>query len=216
MTAKATPLLDLQSTNPFLSAEDKEAVESKKKALDALLDTNDLARYKIEILFDRGFAPSKPSAGIVSFWESGSKFHGGGDALMHICPGKKLNINNCEAFIRDAGHGYGFLICKSCNKVWNGEQVYGQVMARLTYQGWAELVIKYFRRLEMSADIYVKYHPSDLRQVALREQEAKYSSDALDKVRGSRQKRIYTLKSILTDTAAGADLEGRFQAFIKA
>jgi hypothetical protein len=216
MTVKATSLLDLQSTNPFLSEEDKAAVEAKKKALDALLETKDLARYKIEILFDRGFSPSKPSAGIVSFWESGSKFHGGGDALMHICPGKKLGVSNCEAFIRDAGHGYGFLVCKACNKVWDGDKVYGQIMARLTYQGWAQLVLKYFMRLEMSADIYVKYHPNDLRLAAMREQTAKYSGDTLDQIRSSRRKRIYTLKSILADTAAGADLEGRFQAFIKA
>lgn len=207
---------ELAPSNPFMTVEEREVVEQKKAALDKLLDDNDLARYKIEILFGRGFSTIKPSHGGVSFWESGSKFHGGGDTIMHLCPGKDLGLSDCEGFIPDASHGYGFLVCPSCHHTWEGKQVGGQILARLTVQGWAKLVLKYFMKLEMKADIYVKYHPSDIRSAAAIEQSKQHMGDILQNARKSRRPRIYPLKNIIKDTNAGADLEGRFLAFLRA
>jgi hypothetical protein len=207
---------DLAPTNPFMSEEEKQALEQKKTALDKLLEDNNLAKYKIEIMFGKGYAPSKPSHGAVSFWESGSKFHGGGDTIMHMCPGKDLKVSNCEGFIPDGSHGYGFLVCPSCHHPWEGEQVSGQILCRLTAQGWAKLVLKYFMRLEMKADIYVKYHPEDIRSAAAIEQSKQHMGEILLGARRSRRPRIYPLKNIIKDTSAGADLEGRFLAFLRA
>lgn len=209
-------LADLAPSNPFITEEEKEAIEQKKQALDKLLEEKDLAKYKIEILFGRGFSPSKPSHGGVSFWESGSKFHGGGDTILHFCPGKDLKVSDCDAFIPDASHGYGFLICPKCHQTWQGEQVGGQILARLTAQGWAQLVLKYFLRLEMRADIYVKYHPDDIRSAAAIEQAKQHMGDILMGARKSRRPRIYPLKNIIKDTSAGASLESRFLAFLRA
>lgn len=213
---KPTALLDLESSNPFLSAEEKEIIEAKKKALDEMLDLKGLARYKIEIMLGKGYAPSKPSAGIMSFWESGTKLHGGGDTIMHICPGKERKVSDCEAFISDAGHGYGFLVCGSCGRGWEGEEVYGQVGFRLTAQNWAKAVLKYYMRLDMNADIVVKYHYEDIRNAALLEQERQRGGEVLAGARQRRVPRIYPLKNIIKDTSAGADLEGRFFAFMRA
>lgn len=213
---RPTPLLELQSSDPFMSEEEREVLRQQKEALDRLLDDSQLAKYKIEILFGKGFAPSKPSAGVVSFWESGSKFHGGGDTIMHICPGKHLGKNNCEAFIGDEHHGYGNLICPECHSVWEGEQVIGQLLFRLTAAGWASVVLRYYMKLKMRADIYVKYHSEDIRNAAAREQAQQRMGEDLQAARRKRYPRIYPLRNIIKDTNAGADLERRFLAFLSA
>lgn len=206
--------LDLAPSNPFITPEEQATVEQKKAALDKLLEDKDLAKYKIEVLFGKGFAPNKPSHGAMSFWESGSKFHGGGDTILHLCPGKSLGLSDCDAFIPDASHGYELLICSQCGHTWKGEQVSGQILARLTAQGWAALVLKYFRKLEMRADIYVKYHPTDIRSAAALEQARQRGGEELLKARVS-QKRIYPLKNLIKDTSAGASLESRLLAFLR-
>lgn len=207
---------ELAPSNPFMKPEEREALEAKKKAMDKLLEEHNIAKYKIEIMFGRDYSPNKPSAGIMSFWESGSKLHGGGDTIMHICPGKDLGANDCESFIPDVGHGYGFLVCPRCKTAWNGDQVYGQVAFRLDAQKWAEVVLKYFYKLEMRADIYMKYHKDDIRAAAAAEQEKQHMGDLLQVSRMSRKPRIYPLKNIIRDTSSGADLGKRFQAFLRA
>jgi len=207
---------NLAPSNPFMTAEERSAFEQKKLALDKLFDDNNIAKYKIEVLFGKGFSTHKPSVGIMSFWESGSKFHGGGDTIMHICPGKELKKNNCEAFIHDSSHGYGFLVCSDCGEAWNGEQVYGQVAFRLTVKDWALVVLKYYRKLGMKADVYVKYHPDDIRSAAAREQASQHMGELLAGARRSRRPRIYPLKNIIKDTSTGSDLLGRLEAFLRA
>jgi len=216
MNVRPTVASDIATSNILLSPEDKEVFDAKKKALDALLDDKELAKYKIEIMFGKEFSPSKPSSGAVSFWESGSKFHGGGDTILHFCPGKRKGINDCEGMIPDASHGFGFLVCPHCHRTWNGDDVWGQLLARLDGRGWAALVLKYYRKLEMRADIVIKYHPDSLRAAAFREQEKQRMGSDLSKVRAKRAVAVYPLRNIIKDTSAGADLEGRFYAFIKA
>lgn len=206
----------LAPSNPFMTAEEKEVLEKKQAALDKLLEEHNIAKYKIEILFAKDYSPSKPSAGVMSFWESGSKLHGGGDAILHMCPGKDLGKNNCEGFIPDASHGYGFLVCPGCQEMWQGEQVAGQLAFRLMAKDWAKVVLRYYQKLEMKADIYVKYHPGDIRTAAAKEQAKQYMGELLLSARRSRRRRIYPLANIIKDTSAGADLEGRFLAFLRA
>jgi len=208
--------MGLAPSNPFMDEEEKEALEKRKAALDKLLEEQNIAKYKIEILFAKGFSPNKPSAGIMSFWESGNKLHGGGDTILHMCPGKDLGKNNCTAFIPDASHGYGFLICPKCHEAWEGTQVSGQIAFRLTAQDWAKVVLKYYQKLEMRADIYMKYHPQDIRTAAAREQASQHMGEVLLGARRSRRPRIYPLANIIKDTSAGADLETRFLAFLRA
>lgn len=220
MSVRPTHILEIASSDPFMSEEERGVLEQKKQALDKLLSDEGLAKYKIEIMFAKGFAPSKPSAGGMSFWESGSKFHGGGDTVMHICPdgniNKRTGKEGCGALIPDASHGYDFLVCPNCHQLWDGVDVYGQILARLDARGWAKLVLKYFHKMEMRADIYVKYHPEDIRSAIAREQARQRMGENLDVVRSKRVPRIYPLKNIIKDVSAGAELETRFLAFLKA
>lgn len=201
--------LEIGSSNPFMTEEEKQVLEQKKRALDKLLSDNKLAKYKIELMLGKDWAPSKPSPGILSFWESGKKFHGGGDTIMHICP-------KCESFIPDEGHGYDQLICGQCGSVWKGEEVYGQIAARLDARGWTQAILKYMHRLHWNADIRIKYHPMDIRSAALREQESQRMGEDLERVRSKRAVRIYTLRAMLKDTSAQASLENCILGFVRA
>jgi hypothetical protein len=199
----------------ILSEEEKANIEAGRKEADAILAAEGKAKFKIELMFTEKWSVINPVPGIVSFWETGSQLHGGGDTIVHFCPGRKLKVNDCEHYIPDPSHGYGFLVCPSCHKVWNGDQVFGQIISRLTSKGWAELIEKYYRRLDMNCDIVIKYHKTDIRKASAA---GIHVEDTLRMTRSAekRLKRIYTLKALMQDMAAGSALYDRILAFVRA
>ena len=201
---------------PTLTEEEELSLRARMSALDKLLSDQGLAKYKIELSFEYKRSRDLPTFGMMSFWESGSKFHGGGDTKMYFCAGRKLKKNDCEAFIPDASTGYGHLVCPRCKIVWQGEQVDGEVGARLSMQGWATLIQRYFLRLDCCADIYLKFPRQSLRAAASVEQNKQMMGDKLTRARADIQKCIYPLRHIISETSAGADLHGRFVAFLRA
>ena len=201
--------------NKRLGQEEREELDRRRKNDDEAKNDMGLAKYKIEVLFSKGFSTRNPSAGIISFFENGNHLHGGGDSILHICPGKHLGKNNCDSFIPDPSHGYGFLVCPKCQEVWDGDDVIGQFAARLPAQKWAELIHKFYLKLEMRCDIVIKYHSQDIRAAAHKEGD---TSDALALARSDKRRlrRIYMMSDIIKDTSAGADLLGRIKAFVVA
>jgi hypothetical protein len=197
-----------------LTEEERHDIEKKREQDDVFRSAQGIAKFKIELMFTKSFSIINPVPGIMSFWESGSQLHGGGDAIMHFCPGKKLGKNECDHFIPDPSHGYGFLVCPGCRSVWKGSEVYGQIIGRHTSQKWAELIELYYRRLEMNCDIVIKHHKDDIRSAA----SARHSADSLAVVRSApkRLKRIYTLASLMKDVSAGSALYDRIYAFVRA
>lgn len=204
----------------FLSAQEQEIIQQRMKTLDELTkDPKIRGKYKIEILFGRERSSAKPSVGALSFWESGAKFHGGGDCKVYVCPQRRLNRGHCEAIIPDyANTGAGYLICPACGSRWKDEEVIGEVMGRHTDQDWAKLILKYFLLMDMHADIRIKHPPTDIRSVALVEQEKNKGGELLGKARSSRTRAtsIYPLYNIIRDTSHGASLYGRILAFLRA
>jgi hypothetical protein len=71
-------------------------------------------------------------------------------------------------------------------------------------------------KLEMKADIVVKYHEDDIRNAAMLEQVKSRGGEVLAGARRRRIPRVYPLQNIIKDTSAGADLEKRFYAFMRA
>jgi hypothetical protein len=199
---------------PVLTDEDKYEIKRRMEVLDKVLATEQKAKYKIELMFGKARSVHNPTPGMLSFWESGTKLHGGGDTKIYMCPGKDLGKSNCEGFIPDASTGYGHLVCPGCGQVWQGSQVAGEVVARLPLKKWAEPILKYFLRLQLNCDIYLKYAPEDVRTVAMIEQRSQLGGEKLQMVRSKRAVSIYPLKNIIQDTSAGADLLGRFQAYL--
>jgi hypothetical protein len=198
----------------ILTEEDKHDIAERRKLEDAARAAEEKAKFKIELMFTSQFSIIKPVQGVMSFFESGSQLHGGGDTIIHFCPGKMLKRSDCEHYIPDPSHGYGFLVCPKCNTLWQGKDVYGQVFARLTAQKWAELICTYYHRLDMNCDVVIKYHREDIRNAT----RSRHIVDSLGSVRSAqkRLKRIYTLKSLIKDLSSGASLYDRILAFVRA
>jgi hypothetical protein len=173
-------------------------------------------KYKIELFFSSARSMNKPTPGALSWWESGSRLHGGGDAKIYICPGKMRRFNTCEAFIPDSGNASGILFCPKCGTSWKGDDVIGEHIAKLSMKQWSELLVHYFTRLELNADIYVKHARDDIRTVSMVEQAKQKGGEALRKVRDKRALVIYPLRNIIKDTSAGSTLSSRFHALLTA
>jgi hypothetical protein len=201
---------------PQLTEEDLHTLKKKMEALDLLLERDQKGKYKIELFFSFRRNTREAVPGMLSFWESGTKLNGGGDAKIYICPGKSLKKSECEAFIPDSSNGYGYLCCPKCGQVWKGEDVSGEILARLTMQGWAQLIHKYFVRLGHNADIYVKHPREDIRSTAGLEQEKQMGGELLERSRSKIVSYIYPLKHIIKDTQNGKDPLTQFYNLLKA
>jgi hypothetical protein len=200
---------------PVLTDEDKFEIKRRMEILDKILATQQKAKYKIEILFASKRSTRAPSAGVLSFWESGSKLHGGGDAKMYMCPGKELGRNACDEFIPDVSNGYGFLVCPSCGTTWRGTEVIGEKLLKLSMRDWALVIYRFYIRLQHNADIVVKHPKVDIRLMSELEQQKQHMGDKLGKAR-NRLHYIYPLRNIIRDVTAGADPLQRFYAFLMA
>jgi len=168
------------------------------------------ARYKIEVTFGKQHTRMM-SLGAIQILESGTALHGGGDIKIYWCPGENCGMP-MDYSSKSAGEPY----CEHCHRIWKGEQLVGERIFRLPIQKVAELVTKTFHQLGSNADIYVKYHPTDLRRATLNFK-ATDQEVQLGKARAGRQRPyIYTLARIIKDTAAGSSIDRRIKAFLEA
>jgi hypothetical protein len=204
------------SVVPELSEEELDTLKKRMVAMDKLLAEQKKAKFKIELLFSSRRSGRVPYVGAMSLWESGTKLHGGGDDKAYECPSEAHKKGPCSGIITSSGQGYGHLVCPKCHIVWKGSQVHGEVFARLTTDGWASLIYKYFVRLEHNADIYVKLPKADIRKAAELEQQKQLMGETLAKARSKRDVYIYPLRNIIKDTCAGASPLTRFRALLSA
>lgn len=227
MPVKPLKMSDRMSNRerPKLTLEDMKAVQEEQKLK---------ARYKIEVIFSRhrSSLPNKPSPCMLLIWESGKRFHGGGDQKMYWC-----GYPECGLPLSSDNFAYMHVICPNCNREMfldpdakkahidaihrqGGDLeafkrmpfVVGEKMANLTPPKLAELLEKTWHQLGGDSDIYLKYSPYEIRYDP-KEEDSK-TVDNLDKARIQRQPLIYTLKNIMKDIGTGAELRGRIQAMI--
>jgi hypothetical protein len=186
------------------------------------------AKYKIEIHFGKGRTTLGLNTCAFLMWESGRRFHGGGDDKMYWC-----GYDDCQKPIRSSAFGPYHVICPSCQRecfldpptkkvhvrahpgMKHIPVISGERLAKLPMRKIAEYLTKLFRDLESNADVYVKYHPSDIR-FNLKQDKITKVVDGMDKARSNRSPLIYPLKNIIRDTSAGADLTQRFFSLITA
>ncbi len=189
-----------------------------------ILNNKSKAKYKIEVHFGKGRTTSGPNVGAISVYESGNRLDGEGDELMYICaerdrglalnaPGVKdrevkRGAQGCGCFIPGGLLKSGFAGCPGCENVVLAENLTSTVLFNLTTEALAEKMVKWFNKLEHNADIYLKYHPTDIRYTALED------AYGLDKGRMLRGLTIYPLRNIIKDTSAGASLKKRFIALL--
>ncbi len=204
---------------PFeeLPAAERAAVNARIKALGMILKENKKARYKLEVMFDAERSEHKPFGGIVTFYESGNKLHGGGDTKVYMCPGRHLGRSECESPIPENTSGSSFLMCPTCKKLWKSNEVFGEVWYRLPMQKWADVMHRWFLKLEMDADIRIKYARDDIRHIARLEQERKRGGELYAKARDEdrRTTAIYELANMIKDAESGGDVRTRILAFLR-
>lgn len=215
-TSVAADLLDAPDLH-VLSEEERTAVAEKEAALEKLLAEEGVARYKLEVMFSHKHTAHAPTTGIVTWWESGSKLHGGGDAKLYLCDGVS-GQKGCGKFIPDSANGLNFVVCPSCQKLWQPEDLVGEIFYRLPLSLWADVLYRWYNRLNRNADIYVKYLRLSIRDAQKKEEEKKLRGELLTRARedSQRLRYIYPLRNIIKDTSHGADLHGRIKAFLKA
>jgi hypothetical protein len=205
-----------------ISPEEAENLKKRQEALDKLLEEKNLAKYKLEVMFSHRHTSRAPTAGTVTWWESGTKLHGGGDAKLYLCdnsvPGSRYEGRGCGKFIPDSANGLSFIVCPHCQMMWKPEYLVGEIFYKLPLQKWAEVLHNWYMRMEGKADIYVKYGRMSVRDAQLKETEKKLQGELLTKARSIEQRSmyIYPLKNIIRDTSNGADLRSRILAFLSA
>jgi len=194
-----------------MSAEEQHAVKEKMAALDAFFSKRIDAQYKVELQFGKERSTWKPFPGAMSLYLSGSKLNGGADEKLYLCP-----RDDCSGVIYPKERLGPSVMCRSCEMMWNESKLIGELLFRLTPQDWATVILRCFMRLENRADIYVKYHPTDIRYQTEMEIAKKRGGEAVNKARSNRALHIYPLANIIKDTSNGADLHKRILAFITA
>jgi hypothetical protein len=214
-----------------MSIEEVGTVQKKMEAMANLLREDEIkATYKLEVHFGknrvgRGLKAAQPFAGAIALWVSGSKLHGGGDEKLYECPRPE-----CEGLIhpeqlggapvrdkdtkemREVPVGH----CGHCNSIWPAEKMCGERLIKLTEQDWAFAILKMFIRLKMDADIYLKFHPTDIRYQTAMEMARNRGGEAIALAKKNRGLAIYPLKNIIKDTKHGAELYTQFRKFINA
>jgi hypothetical protein len=218
MRAGARPVMASRSARAVeLSPEEAEAVVRRAEALKRLVSGDEIrAKYKLELIFGEARSTWKPTPGILSFWEAGARFHGGGDQKIYLCPGRRLGRSGCEAPIPELGVSLGTLVCPACGTTWAGEDVIGELCFNLPMRKWAAVLNEHVRKFDYDADLYLKHAPSDIRSIALAQAKKQTfrGSERLDLVRSRRARHVYPLRNIVKDTSAGADLLSRIYAFL--
>lgn len=203
-----------------LDDEAKHELQSHEQAEQSRFTKADAARYKIEVYFASRYSILGVNAGVVTFWESGTTGPRlESDRKVYLCPGRRLKINTCEKVIPCLSHGGSWLLCPSCQTRWSAKDVTGELLLRLPLQLWAKRLVELLGTFEMNADIMVRRTPINVRSVLAAQDEAGKASAAdqqLDKARDGRIDYIYRRDRMIKDTAAGADLLKRIEAFLKA
>jgi hypothetical protein len=220
-SARPSNLLQVTSdlyASPAVSPQEIAIIKKDMENLEQKAAAKCVALFKIELLFERRHhIDGRPTLGALTMWESGSKLHGGGDALMYVCPGKSLGRNACEGVIPDAYLGHGVVVCPYCYTAWKSDLLIGQIIYRLSIHKWAEVVHRWFIVLGMNADLRLKHFYQDIRVAAEKEQARQLKGELLDKARSHPQRiaRVYRLADLMKDVNAGADMYNRILDFLR-
>jgi hypothetical protein len=185
------------------------------------------AKYKIQVFFRSTRSLHRPVAYTISVWESGKRLHGGGDEMMFFCR-RQPDAPKPDRFEVSAARLHG-ADPKGCGKPFSGGLVVGDVVVcphcgarhkpyhvgdsifyRTSIDKAADIIAKLWRQLEHSADIYVKYHPQDIRVLTM---SRGFSARKARELKGLT---IYPLERIIKDTAHGVTIESRFKALLLA
>lgn len=183
-----------------------------------LTDPKVVAKYKLEIIFGRVRTARGLTPGAVTFWANGTKFHGGGDEKVYLCPGRRLKKSDCEAVLQADYISALGITCPACGTTWPNEHVIGEVFLNLDMRKWAQALYGLFCQFDCNCDLYLKHAATDVRSISIAQSQKQtwVGSQKLEKARTTRARVIYPLRNIIQDISAGADPLRRFYDFITA
>jgi hypothetical protein len=216
-----TALLKGEKSEVTLSEAELNAVKAKIDAMRLLLQRHVVAKYKVEVQFGKARSSTTPFPGVISLWLSGTKFNGGGDEKIYECPRDTCGalimpdqITQSQVIENGVPDFKSVSICGKCGTAWESSKTSGERFYKLTTQNWAIAILKMFRKVHMNADIYLKYHPTDIRYKAAMELVRNRGGEEIAKARSSRGVHIYPLKNIIMDVKHGSELLKRIGVFI--
>lgn len=209
-----------------LSEQEEHAIKERMAATDKFFKDQIRAKYKLEVQFYEKRSTIEPFAGVMSFLLSGNRLHGGGDSKVYLCPVNScygvIDPTDCQvvdldanALVQDLSKIPLKVVCPKCKNISPSIDLWGERLLRLNTQGWARALYDNFRYLDSNADVRLIFHHADLHAHTQSEMNRGANGAIIIEARRRRQKAIYTLKNILKDTAHGADLYGRFLAFVR-
>jgi hypothetical protein len=217
--ARAGGVVEMADKTAEQHAARERAGRAAERAVDQELERNLAgeirAKYKIEVTFAgpdekthyKGRTVKGPNRLGVRIWESGKRFHGGGDELAFWCLSEDGSKGCGKVIPSDCIRG-GVALCPHCNRAVNAELLTDERVGFFSSQSLAQELTKLFRELGSNADIYLKYHKTDIHYIAM---ERDRGPDVAARLKGMH---IYPLKNILVDTSNGADVTKRFYAFV--
>jgi len=197
-----------------LSPEEQKAITEKAEALRKLLGHKDLAKYKVEVLFDRKKTTRGAFPGAMTVWRSGSVLSGGGDEILYPCPDERcMGYIGGEHIAPISKTAY----CVTCKRVWRQADLQEIRLFKLSPAKWAFVLAREFIRAECQADIYMKTSGDEsIRKQTQAAQVREGGGEKLFKARDAREPVMYSLKDIIKDASAGASIEARMRALITA
>src|SRR5258708_6811839 len=143
-------------------------IDSESIAKDLGLPTEIRAKYKIELTFGPKRTVTGPNRVGIQLWESGKKFHGGGDDLMFFCKDNRAGQDTgCWSPISSDHIKNGIAFCQKCNMAINADHLTNMSIGYVSSKFLSEELAKLFHRLNANADIYIKYHKTDVRYQAM-------------------------------------------------
>lgn len=185
------------------------------------IDKN-MARFKLEIVFHGSRSRKAPTPAMIMAWTNGGFDNGGGDEVVYFCSGQRTdlatgNVKPCNHPLELKYISRHVAVCPECRNAFKPSELTGQVFASLHDYQWARLLLKMFLLLGANADVRMLTLAGDLRTANERASDTKVQGDVLSQVRTVREHWvIYSLKTIIQDTANGADLEKVFLNFLRA
>lgn len=234
LPAAKVDLLDLE----IASGPSEPVLQEPDTAPNPFAPGGDTAAYKIDVIFSRKRSSLShvPSACVVTIWESGRHFHGGGDQKMFWC-----GYSDCQMPISSDTFLPAHVVCTKCmrenfrdpiskqqhieyldregqprNNIEKLPMIVGEKFAKLTPPNLAFLLHKTWHQLDRNADIRLIYSAHEIRFDPKHDGIKTKVVDQLERSRRCREPVIYTVAAIRKDLSAGADLIKRLIALVTA
>lgn len=187
--------------------------------------TDIIAKHRLQVTYGPDRTPNGPNTSVITFWLKGSRFSGGGDERMYWCmeadggthmamdfvfDRSKKGTAGCGKMIPPSAISGGVAYCPHCGNMIKAEALTGEVYHRLATKDLGEFLAGLWHKMGGDADLYIKYHTSDIR---FREMVVREGSQKANQLRGLL---VYPLRNILTDTAHDVTVAEAFRRCLAA